>query len=111
MPDYSKSVIYTIRCRTDTSLIYVGSTIQPLYKRWWGHKTGCFNSSDNHYNMPLYQKIRETSWDDWYIELYEKYPCNDKQELCKREGEVIREVAYLMNTIPGRNKKEYEEED
>ena len=28
MPDYSKGKIYTIRCRTNESLIYVGSTVE-----------------------------------------------------------------------------------
>ena len=39
MPDYSKGKIYTIRCRTDETLIYVGSTIQPLNRRFSKHKT------------------------------------------------------------------------
>ena len=31
---YNNGKIYTIRCRDDNNLIYVGSTVQPLYKRW-----------------------------------------------------------------------------
>ena len=38
MPDYSKGKIYTIICRNDPSLIYVGSTIQSLAKRLGGHR-------------------------------------------------------------------------
>jgi hypothetical protein len=38
MPDYSKGKIYTIRCRTDDTKIYVGSTIQSLAVRFGGHK-------------------------------------------------------------------------
>ena len=38
MPDYTKGKIYTIRCKTDDTLIYVGSTIQPLSVRFGGHK-------------------------------------------------------------------------
>lgn len=116
MPDYSKGVIYTIRCRYDTSLIYVGSTICALCKRWGGHKSKCFNPNFKGYNMILYQKIRETSWNDFYIELYEKYPCNDREELEKREGEVIREIGTLnknkrVMNVEELKKKNYEQND
>eukprot|EP00960_Hanusia_phi_P016045 472546-Hanusia_phi.AAC.1 len=107
MPDYSKGVIYTIRCRNDTSLIYVGSTIQPLAKRWGSHKNDCYKSDKSSSNMMLYQKIRETDWDDWYIELYEEYPCDNIQQLHKREGQVIREIATLNKQIAGRTRKQY----
>jgi hypothetical protein len=85
MPDYSKGKIYTIRCRNDTTLIYVGSTIQPLAKRWGQHKAQCLKTP----NYILYQAI-DNDWDNWYIELYELYPCNCKEELLKKEGEMIR---------------------
>jgi len=35
---YKNGKIYTIRYKNDDSLIYVGSTIQPLFKRWYKHK-------------------------------------------------------------------------
>jgi hypothetical protein len=31
---YNYGKMYTIRCRTENNLIYVGSIIQPLHKRW-----------------------------------------------------------------------------
>ena len=34
MPDYENAKIYTIRCKTDENLIYVGSTTQTLSQRW-----------------------------------------------------------------------------
>jgi predicted GIY-YIG superfamily endonuclease len=36
---YNNGKIYTIRCREDPALIYVGSTTQPLHKRWFTHKS------------------------------------------------------------------------
>ena len=75
MPDYSKGQIYTIRCYDDKSLIYVGSTIQPLSKRFNQHK------KDN--NCSLYQYINKNYngiWNNWYIELYEEFKC-DKYEI------------------------------
>ena len=36
---YKNGNIYTIRYKNDDSLIYVGSTIQQLFKRWYEHKS------------------------------------------------------------------------
>jgi hypothetical protein len=112
MPDYSKAVIYTIRYKLDDSLLYVGSTTQPLYKRWGDHKSNAYNVNCNRYNMILYQKIRETNdIKNWYIELYENSPCNNKEELHKKEGEIQRKLnACLNRVIAGRTQKEYREE-
>jgi len=108
MPDYSKGKIYTIRCRTDETLIYVGSTIQPLSVRIGGHK---IKSRDiKHQNRLIYKTINN-NWDDWYIELYEEYSCENKEQLCKREGEIIREIGTLNTRIEGRTLKEYTEDN
>jgi hypothetical protein len=108
MPDYSKGKIYTIRCRTDDKLIYVGSTIQPLHKRFSGHKIDS-KKTERYPNHKLYNKI--TNWDDWYIELYENYPCNSKEELCQQEGEIIRLIGTLNRCIAGRKQREYQKEN
>jgi hypothetical protein len=44
-----------------------------------------------------------------YIELIENYPCNSREELCKREGELIREFKnnIVNKCIAGRTEKEY----
>ena len=106
MPDYNKGKIYTIRCRTDNTLIYVGSTIQPLAVRWGEHK----RRSKIDTNRYIYTTINN-NWDNWYIELYELYPCNCKEELCKKEGEVIREIGTLNTQIAGRTQKEWIDEN
>jgi len=95
---YKRGKIYTIRCRNDDTLIYVGSTIQKLSRRIALHRQDKTCS--------LNQKV-DGDWDNWYIELYEEYPCNNIEELNKREGEVIREVATINKKISGRSKKEY----
>jgi hypothetical protein len=46
------------------------------------------------------------NWNDWYIELHEVYPCENKQELCKREGEIIREIGTLNSKISGITQQE-----
>lgn len=112
MIDYSKGKIYTIRYRNDSSLIYVGSTCQELYKRWGKHKENILYQQTKERKTLFYEKIRETNdLDNWYIELYESYPCNTKQELNKREGEVQREIATLNMKISGRTQKEWVNEN
>jgi hypothetical protein len=105
---YKQAKIYTIRNKNDDSLIYVGSTIGPLHKRWYEHKTG--SKSIRCANIPLYIKMNETDINDWFIELHEDCPCERKEILNKREGEVIREIGSLNKKIAGRTKKEYDKE-
>ena len=111
MPDYKNGKIYTIRYKNDDTLIYVGSTTQPLYKRWFEHKCHCSKENNEHYNKYLYIKIRETDINNWYIELFEEFPCDNKEQLTKREGQVIREIGTLNKMIPGRTQKEYQEDN
>ncbi len=106
---YKNGKIYTIRCKNDDSLIYVGSTVQPLFKRWYTHKNNLNNEKCN--NFLLYKKMRETNIEDWYIELYEEFSCENKEQLNKREGQIIREIGTLNKQIAGRTSKEYIEDN
>jgi len=47
------------------------------------------------------------NWENWYIELYEEYPCDKKQLLDKKEGEIIRLIGTLNKNIAGRTLKEW----
>jgi len=50
-----------------------------------------YNNTDN----KLYQKIRESDKNDWYLELCQDFPCERKEQLKKREDEVIRDIGTL----------------
>ena len=104
MPNYADGKIYTIRNRNDTTLIYVGSTTQPLYKRFYKHKEHSTTDRKCYFHNLV------EDWNDWYIELYEKFPCESSENLLKREGEVIREIGKLNKNIAGRTKNEYMKE-
>ena len=104
MPDYSKGKIYTIRKRGDDTKIYVGSTIQSLAVRFGGHKRD--SKREKCMNTKLYIEVNN-DWSNWFIELYENFPCSCREELCKKEGEVIRLIGNLNAKIAGRDKKEY----
>ena len=48
----------------------------------------------------------------FFIEVIQKCPCNDKDELRKKEGEYIRLLKPSFNSsIAGRTKQEYENEN
>jgi hypothetical protein len=104
MPDYSKGKIYTIRCKTNNEYIYVGSTCKTLSQRIAGHR---YHSKTFPSKM-FYPKIE--NWDDWYIELHEDYPCERKEQLAKREGEIIRQIGTLNQIIAGRSIEEWKNE-
>ena len=105
---YKRGMIYTIRNIKDDAMIYVGSSINNLSKRFDNHKKCCKYSKSG---MKLYSLIENNDWTDWYIELYEAYPCNNKKELNRREGEVIREIGTINKCIAGRTKKEWTEDN
>jgi hypothetical protein len=106
---FKNGKIYTIRNRNDETLIYVGSTVQPLYKRLSAHKISSKNPKKENYL--LYIKMNETDMNDWYIELYIDCPCERKEQVTQREGEVIRQIGTLNKNIPGRTHKEWREEN
>ena len=105
---YKRGMIYTIRNIKDDTMIYVGSSINNLSKRFDNHKRDCKCGKSA---INLYSHIKNNDWVDWYIELYEVYPCNNKKELNRREGQVIREIGTINKCIAGRTMKEYYEEN
>ncbi len=109
MNKYHNEIIYTVRCRDDNNLIYVGSTCQALYKRWHEHKKGVNNP--NYQNKLIYITMKEKGIDQFYIELYKEVKCENKEQLCKAEGETIRELGTLNQMVAGRTRKEYNIEE
>ena len=106
---YQLGKIYTIR-HPDTDKFYIGSTCQEyLSRRFASHKSDYKSSKLNISNSKI---IFDFGFDDCYIELFENYPCNDKNELQKREGELIRlHKNNLVNKrVEGRNIKAYGKE-
>ncbi len=93
---YQRGQIYAIRSH-QTDLIYIGSTIEPLHKRFYNHKKKS--------NLCSSREIIQ--YNDAYIELIENYPCNSKKELCRKEGEHIRNTNCVNKFIAGRTKNEY----
>ena len=106
--DYSKAKIYCIRNYNDDD-IYVGSTCQPLSKRMADHRKSINSKRD--FNMNLYVKMRDKGANNFYIELLEDYPCENKEQLRAKEGEYIRSLSTLNKRIEGRTLEEWRQDN
>lgn len=117
MPDYCKSKIYKLQC--DDGYFYIGSSTQPLHKRFADHKKQSLVENSN-----VYKHINEIGWDKVRIILVEDYSCENKQQLVRKEDSVIRtykddsmclnmRVAFRTEEqkqeyVRAKNKKRYE---
>jgi len=106
--DYKNGKIYIIRNYIN-DLVYVGSTTQSLSKRFSVHKASMKNKRKCNYE--IYKAFEELEIENFYIELVEEYQCDNKEQLCKKEGEYIRKFDSYKNgynmRIEGRSKNEY----
>ena len=105
---YQNGKIYTIRSY-QTDKFYIGSTCNMLSKRFNDHKKN-YNKykSGNYYFTSSYDIIK---FDDAYIELLENFSCNDRNELNKREGELIRLHKENIVNIRNSNNNEIQKKE
>ena len=96
MPDYQKGKIYKL-ISPSKNLVYYGSTIQSLSQRLSTHR--------RNNNKCMSKLVLEC--EDYKIELVEEYPCNNKQQLEKKEGEYIKNNNCVNRCIAGRTPKEW----
>ena len=87
MTCYENGKIYIIRNNVN-EMVYIGSTCNPLHKRFYAHKRDMKNKCNMH--KPLYKDMALIGVDNYYIELIEEFRCENKMQLNKREGEVMR---------------------
>lgn len=106
--DYKNGKIYSIH-NTEDDLVYVGSTTTTLVRRFSRHKKD--HTRETHKNTPLYKHMNTIGFDKFYIKLVEEFPCENRTELCAREGIWIREIGTLNGRIEGRTMKEYYEDN
>ena len=109
MPDYSNGKIYRIICN-NTGNMYIGSTCCTLSQRLAQHKS--------EYNMFLNGKRKHcsTSFDiikggNYQIILIEYAPCNNKEELLRKERYFIENMNCVNKVVPLRTDKEYKEDN
>ena len=101
MPDYKEGKVYMI-WSPNTDKVYIGSTVQPLHKRFHQHKRTLTGQKS-------YRTANEVlACGNARIELIEDYPCANKEELNRREGQIMREYDKRVNQlIAGRTVAEY----
>lgn len=109
MPDYSKTIIYSIICNTNDSLIYVGHTTD-FTKRKTHHKS----NSKNHTKL-LYQTIRENGgWDNFTMKPIMEFPCENITQACIQEQKCMNELKTKLNMNKAHQtieeKKEYDKQ-
>jgi hypothetical protein len=97
MPNYQNGKVYSIRSHSRPDLVYVGSTTQPLSKRFGEHKKPSNKTSS--------KQIIDIG--DAYIELIENCACENREQLLKREGEIIRSMNCVNTQIAGRTSQEW----
>ena len=91
--DYKNSKIYKLQC--DDGHFYIGSTVSTLVKRFCSHKSRAKKNPD----IRVYKHI-DGKWDSVRIVLIEEFPCENKNQLVRKEDEHIRlhrEDALCLN--------------
>ena len=99
MANYQNAKIYKL-WSPSKNLVYYGSTTQTLTERLSKH----LHNYKNNKNIASELVLKSP---DYKIELLEHYPCNNRQELCKKEGEYIKANECVNKHIAGRTMKEY----
>ena len=94
MTDYSQGLIYIVKCSEDKR-VYYGSTVRSLENRISVHK--CYSKT---LDTKFYRAIKEYGWDKFSFEIVERFNCNSKKELVRREFDWIEKCspADLFNT-------------
>ena len=103
MPDYQKSKIYKL-WSPSKNLVYYGSTTQTLSQRFAEHIRKKRNKDKCYSCLVL-------DCEDYKIELVEEYPCNNRQQLMKKEGEYIKNNECVNKNVAGRTDLEYRQDN
>lgn len=101
--------VYKLVCKdTQIKECYVGST-KNFTRRKQTHKSTCNNEKNKHYNLYVYQFIRENGgWENFDMIRIEEVKYDDKRELHTRERYWLETLmASLNKKIPTRTQKEW----
>lgn len=103
MPNYQNGKIYRIVNDVD-DYEYIGSTVQRLCKRMCSHRVNCRAGKP----QKIYKHMRLIGVKHFKIYLIEEYPCDNKEQLHRREGYHQKLSKQSLNSqIAGRTYSEY----
>jgi len=105
MPNYQKSKIYKL-WSPSKNLVYYGSTTETISRRLSKHLTD-YNRYDATTKKKYVNSFKILECSDYKIELVEEYPCNNKQQLARKEGEYIKANECVNKCVAGRTTQEY----
>lgn len=97
MPNYQNGMIYKL-VNDENDNIYVGSTTQPLSKRFYDHQA-LYKYYLNH-KKNFMTSFNIVKYPSCKIILIEKYPCNCKYELELRERHYIETLSCVNKVLP-----------
>jgi hypothetical protein len=104
--DFNNTVFYKIFCKDENIKdVYVGRTTD-FIRRKFAHKQKCKTNSIHPYtfiNM-------NGGWDNWNIEIIEKYPCSNSIDANDREQHWINLLEATLNTQIKFSNVEYKKE-
>jgi hypothetical protein len=103
MPDYQQGKIYKL-WSPSKNIVYYGSTVQSLAQRLTKHKNHHKTHNNNNTKKITAHLVLEC--EDYKIELVEEFPCNNKQQLEKKEGEYIKNNECINKYVAGRTQAE-----
>ena len=108
---YNSSRIYKIQSSL-TDKIYIGSTCQALSQRMAGHMSD-YNKYLNDNTKSNISSFEIIKLNDAYISLIEECNFNNRQQLEKREGEIIKEQINICvnKLIAGRTRIEWRDDN
>jgi len=94
-----RGIIYCIKQKGTgyDSPIYIGSTVN-FYNRKRQHKSNCYNTNRIHYNVKLYQYIRDNSgWDNFEMLEIGVVEYETEEELRVEEQKWIDDLGATLN--------------
>ena len=109
MSKYEKSKIYKIVSNCNSELVYYGSTYTTLSRRLSNHKGKYKSYLKGKY--PYTSSFELLELEHFEIVLVEAYPCDNVEELRKRERFYIENNNCVNKNIPSRTKKEWNEDN
>ena len=101
--DYQHGKIYKL-FSPSKGLVYYGSTTESLASRLAKH-TYRFRNPNKYKGIQNSNKVIECL--DYKIELVKDFPCNNRQQLEREEGEYIKANECINRCIAGRTWSEY----
>lgn len=95
MPNYSNSIIYLMKAPEDilNENFYIGSTTN-MRRRINNHN---FLLKNDYNNTKKYVYLRDMGCKKPEFEILEKYECNNRTELLKKENEFIKNLKPSLN--------------